>query len=95
MELQELLWPLVYPQLVLPNDNAKRHQAVRQFFDDETSNDDDSGDIDSCSVYEDGACMHLTTKRFVVALIHGFTSTAFFGDPRSTYISNATNRDAH
>jgi hypothetical protein len=39
--------------------------------------------------------MHLTTKHFVVALIHGFTSTTFFGDPRSTYISNAANRDAH
>jgi hypothetical protein len=94
MELQELLWPLVYPQLVLPNDNAKRHQAVRQFFDDEASNDG-NGDIDSCSVYEDGARMHLTTKRVVVALIRGFTSTTFFGDPRSTYISNVTNRDAH
>jgi hypothetical protein len=94
VKLQELFWPLVYPQLVLSNDNAKRHQAVRQFFDDGASNDD-SGNIDSCSVYEDGARMHLTTKRFVVALIHGFTSTAFFGDPRSTYISNATNRDAH
>lgn len=40
--------------------------------------------------------MHLTTKRLVVALIHGFTSTTFFGDPRSTYISDVTNnRDAH
>jgi hypothetical protein len=28
MKLQELLWPLVHPQLLLPNDNAKRHQGM-------------------------------------------------------------------
>ena len=79
MKLQELLRPLVYPQLVYCQTTTQsgiRH--VRQFFDDEASNDD-NGDIGS--YYSEYSDYDQTLRGFIVPDDHADEGSGGASEP--------------